>query len=121
MGIGLWLTEVDSGEVASKVISVLLMGWVSHQKDHQEVGVLSGLLGDGQLCKHGNWDEGRSKVGRVRFCIVPEGPCDWGDLAGVGVTAAPPRVGRGVVLIELPLNHLTPRGLVGYRALLKSA
>ena len=38
---------------------------------------------NGQSNEHRNWDDCRSKVGRVRFCIVPECPCDWGDLAGL--------------------------------------
>ena len=37
---------------------------------------------DGQSCKHVNWDDCRSKVGRVRFCIVPRGPVRLGRLSG---------------------------------------
>ena len=33
-----------------------------------------------------------SRLGWVRFCAVPECPCDWGGLPGFGGTAAPYQV-----------------------------
>ena len=36
---------------------------------------------DGQSYKHRNWDDCRSKVGRVRFCTVPRGPVRLGRLS----------------------------------------
>ena len=46
---------------------------------------------DGQSYKHRNWDDCRSKVGRVRFCTVPRGPVRLGRLsASSGDSRAPP-------------------------------
>ena len=45
---------------------------------------------DGQSYKHGNWDDCRPKVGRVRFCTVPRGPVQLGRLSGSWGDCRPP-------------------------------